>query len=187
MSDDRESPQEGVEALALDEAAEYGELKRTLETAVTRICPSWLVACRDDLVQAALIKVLQVRRRGEGSSELASSYLWRVAHSALVDEIRRRRRRREQPLDDAPWRSEPAVAEPDPERQALGAELGEAIRECLQRMVKPRRLAVTLHLQGHTVPEMASLLGWGSKRADNLVYRGLKDLRDCLESMGLKP
>lgn len=185
MSEDRENPEQAVEAL--NEAAEYGELRRILETAVVRICPAWLAACRDDLVQAALIKVMRVRRRGEESGELASSYLWRVAHSALVDEIRRRRRRREDPLDETVKNTEPTVAEPDPERRALGAELGQAIRDCLQRMVRPRRLAVTLHLQGHTVPETATLLGWERKRAENLVYRGLKNLRDCLASMGLKP
>ncbi len=103
--------------------SEYGELGQALEKAVARICPSWLVDCRDDLVQAALVKVMRLRRRGEGS-RFPSSYLWKVAHSALVDEIRRRRRRREQPLDDEPWKAEPEVSEPNPEKRALGAELG---------------------------------------------------------------
>ena len=55
------------------------------------------------------------------------------------------------------------------------------------RLVLPRRLAVTLHLQGHTVPEAGSLLGWNAKRAENLVYRGLADLRDCLAGKGVRP
>jgi RNA polymerase sigma-70 factor (ECF subfamily) len=169
------------------EDTEYGELREGLARAISRICPPWLAASREDLVQAALIKVMELRRRGEGSGGFASSYLWKVAHSALVDEIRRRRRRREQPLDDEPPGAEPAVGDPGPEERALGGELGRAIRWCLEKMVRPRRQAVTLHLQGHRVKETASLMGWAVKRADNLIYRGLQDLRACLEAKGLGP
>jgi RNA polymerase sigma-70 factor (ECF subfamily) len=44
---------------------------------------------------------------------------------------------------------------------------------------------VTLHLQGHSVPQVAGFFAWNTKRAENLVYRGLSDLRQCLESKGL--
>ena len=45
--------------------------------------------------------------------------------------------------------------------------------------------AVTLHLQGHRGAETARLLGWSAKRAENLIYRGLADLRACLEARGM--
>jgi RNA polymerase sigma-70 factor (ECF subfamily) len=170
-----------------DDDAQFADLRLTIERAIAKLCPPWLVASRDDLVQVALIKVMDLRRRGEGSDGFPASYLWKVAHSALVDEIRRRRRRREQSLDDEPPQAEPAVGDPGPEERALGAELGRAIRWCLKQMVRPRRQAVTLHLQGHAVKETASLMGWTDKRADNLVYRGLQDLRACLEAKGLEP
>ena len=54
-------------------------------------------------------------------------------------------------------------------------------------MSKDRRLAVTLYLQGHTVPEAARILGWAAKRTENLVYRGLADLRQCLLGKGHTP
>ena len=53
--------------------------------------------------------------------------------------------------------------------------------------MRPRRLAVTLHLQGHSVPEVGRLMGWSAKKADNLVYRGRADLRECLELRGIRP
>jgi len=40
-------------------------------------------------------------------------------------------------------------------------------------MKHERRLAVALHLQGHTVAEAARLLDLSFKRTENLVYRGL--------------
>jgi RNA polymerase sigma-70 factor (ECF subfamily) len=52
--------------------------------------------------------------------------------------------------------------------------------------VPPRRHAVTLSLQGHSVPEIGRLLGWTGKKAENLVYRGMADLRECLEGKGIR-
>jgi RNA polymerase sigma-70 factor (ECF subfamily) len=46
---------------------------------------------------------------------------------------------------------------------------------------------VTLYLQGHSVPDAARILDWPAKRTENLVYRGLADLRACLSNKGLRP
>ena len=78
-------------------------------------------------------------------------------------------------------------AQGDPERSAAYRELGAAVRECLLGANRDRRLAVTLYLQGHSVPEAARLLGWDAKRTENLVYRGLADLRQCLMGRGHTP
>ena len=81
----------------------------------------------------------------------------------------------------------PAASQPDPEREAASRSIGDAIRDCLLGMVDARRRAVTLHLVGHTVPEIARLLDQRSKQADNLVYRGMADLRRCLSGKGVTP
>ena len=78
-------------------------------------------------------------------------------------------------------------ARENPERTAVARQIGRGIRGCLRAMKQERRLAVTLHLQGHTVPEAARLLNWAFKRTENLVYRGLSDLRACLTAKGLQP
>lgn len=164
------------------------DLRAELTRAVRRICPAWLADCADDLVQVALLRVMEVQRKSEGKAALSSFYLQRVARSALIDEIRRRRRRQEVPLDEA-VESHPAArtADPDPESAAVSRELGRAIQGCLGRLIRPRQAAVTLHLLGHSVPEAARLLGWTVKKAENLVYRGLADLRGCLEQAGAAP
>jgi RNA polymerase sigma-70 factor (ECF subfamily) len=46
---------------------------------------------------------------------------------------------------------------------------------------------VILYIQEHTVPEAARILGWTLKRTENLVYRGLADLRACLAAKGQTP
>lgn len=173
------------------QTVDVARLRQDLARAVARVCPGWLAADRDDLVQAALLRVMRRieslgTHEGEGTSPLASSYLHKVAYSVLVDEIRRVRRRRETSL-------EAEVAEPprpqaaSPERVAASAEVGRGIQSCLGHLARDRRLAVTLHLQGHTVVEASRILDWPEKRTENLVYRGLADLRACLASKGMRP
>lgn len=160
------------------------EIRGVLERAVTRLCPDWLGASRDDLVQNAVGRLLDRLETDEGNPSFSSSYLYRTAHSVMIDEIRRVRRRDEQPLDssDASLASEA----PPPDDVLAEDTLNQAVHACMDAMVESRHLAVTLHLQGHTVPEIADLLGWREKKADNALYRGMADLRRCLENKGYK-
>ncbi len=170
---------------------DYAQLHRDLARAVDRVCPRWMADRADDLVQVALMRVMEIQRKREGTAELSGFYLKKVAYSAMIDEIRRLRRRQEVSLegggDEAePVAYDPAAGDPDPERSTAGRQIGRAIRDCLGRLVAPRRHAVTLNLQGHSVPEIGRLMGWTGKKAENLVYRGMSDLRDCLGGKGIQ-
>lgn len=162
---------------------ELEALRADLVRAVHRVCPRWLADRKEDLVQEALIRVAEIRRR-EPDRELQPAYLRRAAYSAMVDEIRRLRRRRETSIEGEEGTIHPPSGVPGPERASVGRELGRAIHDCLGHMVAPRRWAVTLYLQGHSGPESAELMGWTPKRTNNLVYRGLADLRSCLGEKG---
>lgn len=155
--------------------------------AVDRLCPAWLNADRDDIVQNTLLRLYQSRSAGEGKGTLAASYVWKTAYTVMIDEIRRRGRRPEVALDDTDSETTLARPGPSPEALAAGRALGGAIRECLRAQAPPRRAAAVLHLQGHTVPQIATLLGWNGKKAENMVYRGLAGLRACLEAKGVRP
>ena len=74
-----------------------------------------------------------------------------------------------------------------PDREAASSEIARGIQDCLTRLGRPRRLAVTLYLEGCAVPEAARTLHWSVKKTENLVYRGLADLRGCLAEKGLEP
>ena len=173
-----------------NDAHDYVTLRQDVARAVARLCPGWLAQRRDDLVQVAVMRVMQVTTRRSASSEggqpLATSYLHRVAYSVLIDEIRRLRRRPETGLEDEAV-TPLATARENPERTAASNEIGRGIRECLGAMKRERRLAATLHLQGHTVPEAARILDWTVTQTENLVYRGLADLRKCLLARGIRP
>ncbi len=164
-----------------------GELHQRLADAVRARCPGWLVGQVDDIIQAAYLKVAAVIDRSEGNRELPTSYLWKAASSAVIDEIRHRRRLREVSMEESGVMAEATVPRPNPEHHAYGQGVAEEIRGCLGEMVDDRRAAVSLHLLGHSVPEVARLMHWNEKRAENLVYRGLADLRRCLKAKGIKP
>ena len=168
------------------DARDYPELRRALFRAVARACPSWMDAHREDVVQVAMTKVIAAMEDGKPAEEIRLPYVARVAYNALVDEMRRQRRRRALHTDDVDSLSQPMASDaPSPEQQAAHAELGGEVRDCLERMARSRRLAVVLYLEGRRATEIAKMFDWKRKQADNLVYRGLGDLRRCLTDKGI--
>lgn len=164
----------------------FEALRRKLLLALRRQCPASLRPSLEDLVQTALLRSMEaVARSGEGIDQVPASYLHKAAYCALVDEWRRQRARPE-----APWEGDLAESvahsAPRPDQVHESRRIGAAIRECLAGLALARRRAVTLVLQGHTVPETATLLLWSFKRTENLVYRGLADLRACLRGKGIE-
>ncbi len=173
-------------AVGLDHDA-LDALRRRLLSAVRRTCPARLAAQAEDIVQTVLARLVLSRAGGEGNPTFSSTYLMKAAHGATVDELRRLGRRREDSLDEVTAADSMPAAAAGPERIAASGEIARGIRDCLTRLVRPRRLAVTLYLQGCTVPETAGLLRWSAKKAENLVYRGLADMRRCLKTKKLEP
>jgi RNA polymerase sigma-70 factor (ECF subfamily) len=169
------------------EAGQFEHLRSRITSAVRRTCPPWLSSQAEDIVQNVIVRLIQAEKKREGNPGYSAMYLEKAAHGATVDEIRRRCRRKEQAIEDPRIMDRATDPTADPERRTTGAEIGQAIRDCLTRLVRPRRLAVTLYLQGCTVPEAGRRRGWTTKRAENLVYRGLADLRQCLARKGLEP
>ncbi len=176
-----------VRAADVLDPRELEDLRRRILAAVRRTCPSWVAAQMEDIAQTVLARLVLSPRVGEGNPVFSSKYLMKAAYGATVDELRRLGRRREDSLDDQTVPDSIVAPEAGPERRAASAEIARGIRDCLTRLVRPRRLAVTLYLQGCTVPETAGVLSWSPKKAENLVYRGLADLRRCLATKGLEP
>ncbi len=162
---------------------ELDALRSKLIGAVNKICPFWLRDVREDIVQVGLLRVIEIQHRSEEKRVFSSSYLWMTAYSAVIDEIRRHRRRREVSLTEGAT-DKAASQHPSPERTAASEEVGQGILDCLRRLVLPRRLAVALYLRGHSARQAAECLGWREKKTQNLIFRGREDLRRCLREKG---
>ena len=79
----------------------------------------------------------------------------------------------------------------DPRRRAdaglEGDELAATVHRAIGMLAESRRAVVRMHLAGYERNEMADLLGWTEAKTRNLLYRGLADLREILESWGIRP
>ena len=169
------------------EGRELEQLRRRVTAAVRRHCPAWLAGHAEDIVQNTVLKLYKSMTGSDGKRTFSSVYVEKSVCGAVVDEIRRACRRKESPVDEPATMDRIATPDTTPERNAASREIARGILDCLARLIRPRRLAVTLYLYGCTVPEAAGRLGWPLRKTESLVYRGLADLRGCLGQKGLRP
>lgn len=158
---------------------------------VARVCPRWLEREQEDLAQRAMLRLLERAQRVEEKAELCASYLYRTAHNIVIDEIRKRRR--EVLSEDIGDQADAAASEQangsmlvpgNPEGHVKDNQLRLALQECMAKLLAPRRLAFSLRAQGHSTKDIAKMLGWDSKKVENNIGRGRKNLQECLLNKG---
>ena len=142
----------------------------------------------DEVLQDVRIRLWRARASGEKVEAANASYVYRTAVSAALDRIRRRRARREEPVDPtAPATQRAAATDPTPGDALESAELVEQVAAAVDGLSAARRPVVRMYLAGYRQEEIASLLGWSEAKTRNLLYRGLADLRGRLTEMGIGP
>ena len=105
------------------------------------------------------------------------AYLYRVARNMAV----RLRKRREFCLDETLL-----AGESSPEDAALASEHSAAVRRCLNRIAPQYREALWLvYDTGLSYAQAAKVLRCGTKKIDNLLTNGKKQLRQELEKEGI--
>jgi len=143
----------------------------------------------DEVMQDVRIRIWKAAGGQAKLETLTSSYVYRTAASAAVDMLRRRRARREQPIDDQIGPAIELDTRPAASADAdlMSAETLAAIARAVDDIAVNRRAVVRMHLKGYDREEIAALLGWSEAKTRNLLYRGLDDLRERLTAMGMKP
>jgi len=142
-----------------------------------------------DATQEAFISAFRGLRRYRGGSFRA--WLLRIVRNACYDEFRRRKRRPATSLDTlSPFSDGP---EPDgstalissheePEAAAEGAELTQAIEDCLKRLPPDyRTVTVLVDIQGYDYREAATVVGKPIGTIKSRLSRARARLRDCLQ------
>jgi RNA polymerase sigma factor (sigma-70 family) len=138
-----------------------------------------------ELIQEVRVRLWRALA-SEAGRKIQTSYVYRAALSAAIDLIRRRRARREEPLEKRMAVAEPAVEERmQPDAALEHAELGERIQLAVAELAEPRDVVVRLYLSGYGREEIAGLMGWTEPKVRNLLYRGLADLRAKLLAQGI--
>jgi len=140
----------------------------------------------DDLIQEVRIRVWQVYSR-DRKSALGTSYYYKVVNSAIIDALRVHRgtlahstQVHENDGGDPLDRIE--AVDPAPERVLDHDQQRAALNDALAALPEAQRRALALFLQGFSVPEIAELMNCNRDRAHNLTYRGIRALKQAMES-----
>lgn len=160
-----------------------------LRCAVRRACPKWLDAHVDDIVQKAAIRLFRALSSETSNGEVCGRYLYRVASTVVIDEIRHRRRETYQ-TDSLTAIQNSSSQTPDspqasPLQQMEHSQIGDAIFDCIAKLNRDRRCALSLQLQGHSCKDIAQRLNWNYKRTENLICRARVAVKKCLEHKGI--
>jgi RNA polymerase sigma-70 factor (ECF subfamily) len=163
-----------------------------LRNTIARICPKELGLQFSDIQQEARLQLWRVIE-SERAIDHPGSYIYRIAVSVTIKAIQRARARREEQLHLVEHDDEPGIPieslatdpQESPEAVTERKQLIETIERALARLPENRSLAVGLYLKGMTTQEVADLMEWSEPKARNLIYRGLKDLREQLRAEGI--
>jgi RNA polymerase sigma-70 factor (ECF subfamily) len=141
----------------------------------------------DEVVQEVRIRLWHARGEPAALEELGSSYVHKVAVSAALDMLRRRRYARtgveaviELPQTLASGSSGPAG-------DVISHDLEEQVFLAVDRLPDARRAVVRMYLAGYHRGEIGAALGWNEVRVRNLLHRGLTELRSILRAAGITP
>lgn len=130
-----------------------------------------------DLTAEVFGRFLQALRSGRGPDQHLKSWLYRVAHNLIVDELRRRTHRNHQSLDDAPAEVL-HDGEQSPDERAWTAIAGAQVREALAELSPDQRQIVILKfLEGLDNSEIAEITGKTVGAVKALQHRALESLR----------
>lgn len=141
----------------------------------------------EDVLQEVRIRLWRAgsRPQGERIEPVSASYVYRVAVSAAVDLLRRRRARGAEQTVALDETAELVADHSDPARSVEESELSAQLAGAIETITPSRRPVVRMYLAGYSGEEVAQVMGWSEAKTRNLLYRGLADLRVRLKDMGI--
>ncbi len=135
-----------------------------------RMCGS--VIDGEDVVQEAVLRAMRAGANGAGVENL-DAWLFRIAHNAALDYLRRESRSPLDPLQDVDL-----VPDPDSIESRLAAS---ASLSLLMRLPSAQRSAVILmDVLGYSLRELSEIIGVSVAATKSLLHRGRENLRDAV-------
>jgi len=148
-----------------DDEAAFAMLMRRWEAPIQRLCAHMTgdIHHGEDLAQETFAHAF-ARRKNYQSKGKVSTWLWRIALNLCYDELRRRQRRKETPLDDTgaatgPLKETLEGPEMAPDASLVEKESGELVRQALMLLPDTLRAVLVLrHYQDLKFREIAAVL-----------------------------
>ncbi len=141
-----------------------------------------------DATQDAFVSAYRAIRQFRGGSFRA--WILRIVTNACYDELRRKKRRQEDSLNDLLTEDSDhsSLMEDDqesPEEHAMRSELGAVLQRGLRTLPDEQRTAVVLSdVQGFSYEEIAEIMGVALGTVKSRISRGRSALRDYLAGQG---
>ena len=133
----------------------------------------------EDATSRVFVKVLAALPRYEAREAPFRSWLFRIAHNVVVDELRGRR-----PHATLAAVAGMAASGPTPEEAAIGEERHRLLRDLLARLPDDQRRVVELRLAGLSSAEIGAELGRRPGAVDTALWRAVTRLRALLAEVG---
>jgi RNA polymerase sigma-70 factor (ECF subfamily) len=151
---------------------EFDDLIRAVRPRLHRFCARMAGSAIDgeDVLQDALLKASSARSRGDQVVSFVP-WLFRIAHNASLDFMRRRARQPHVPIDD----NYPVEPAPAPEAIAFG------FRAFLRLPDLQRCTVILKDVLGHSIDEIAAIAGCSPAAAKSALQRGRQALRRLAE------
>jgi RNA polymerase sigma-70 factor (ECF subfamily) len=181
-------------AQAGDRAA-FEELVRRYDRDVLRLALNIVRTPEDarDIYQESFLKVYRSLHRFRFECSFYT-WLYRITTNVALDHLRRRTTHRE---DQAPVLEDSEGSKQDffdrqpelgaasnPEKQALGHELGEKIQDAMKRLSPRERMVFEMkHYQGLRLRAIGDVLGTSEETVKNSLFRATRKLRESLGVM----
>jgi RNA polymerase sigma-70 factor (ECF subfamily) len=168
----------------------FAELVRTYDGSVLRMALNLLHSEEDarDVYQEAFLRVYRNLSKFRFDCSF-STWLYRIVSNLCLDQIRRRKVRKEEPaavessageVDRFQFVPEER-AEVDPQRRLLSAEVRQRIGEILDQLSPRERIVFELrHFQGMRLRAIGETLGVTEEAAKNCLFRATQKMRTAL-------
>ncbi len=114
-----------------------------------------------------------------------SAYIRRIINSAVIDQLRKRRR------DDTLFLHEKQkrIAEngfPYCREAIQQRAFEQTVGKAIEQLMESRRQVVKLYLLNLNIQEISTYMNWSLDKTRNLLYRGFSDLRKMLRDVEIK-
>jgi RNA polymerase sigma-70 factor (ECF subfamily) len=179
-----------IRAAQRGDSAAFEELVRLYDTNVLRMALNLLHSQEDarDVYQEAFLRVYKNLPKFRFDCSF-STWLYRIVANLCLDQIRKRKVRKEEASSVLTANGEydrfqslpEHRADVDPQRQALSSEVSERMQEVLSRLTPRERLVFEMrHYQGMRLRAIGEALGVTEEAAKNCLFRATQKMRNAL-------
>jgi RNA polymerase sigma-70 factor, ECF subfamily len=179
MNDGHDPDRALVERVQAGDEAAFNSLVERYQRPVINFVYRWLGQATEaeDVAQDAFVRVYRNISSFRPGAAQFSTWLFQIARNAAIDHLRKRARRREEPLDN--------IAPAAPALRAVEAnEIGGRIAMAVAELPEDQRTAFILtEYHGMSYAEIAAVMKCSGKSVESRLYRAKQTLRKALADL----